>query len=363
MISLFFRYRIHIIAWSAFIFWETFAVWLLFNVSGKPLIYIVHYLIIIGLFYFQSNVLLPFLQKSRARGILILLSFVLFLTVYVFAHLLGDVLLTFMKVVDLKPYYGFNKDFAFRNLYRGIFFMGFSTGYYYLKHYFEERKKSEQLEKEKLLAIISQKDVERQLVITQNAYLKAQINPHFLFNTLDFVYYHIKKQVPLAGEAIIRLSQMMRFALDSDQLQETILLADEIEQVENLIFLNEMRKNGRQMIQITADEEVGELRLIPLVLLTLTENIFKHGKLDDEHTAQISMGIKEDKFYLSTQNSVNAHKKVISHQSGLQNIRERLKYAYQDNFLFKHEQQGDLFLVSLELPVHLLKASVPSAQA
>ncbi|WP_165501733.1 sensor histidine kinase [Pedobacter frigiditerrae] len=234
--------------------------------------------------------------------------------------------------------------------------MGFSTGYYYLKTYLKERKRAENLEKERLEKIIQQQKIEQELVIAQNAFLKAQINPHFLFNTLDFIYHNVNKYSETAGDAVIKLAQMMRFAIDSNEMEQTIYLAYEIEQVENLLYLYQIRKNNDLNIHFAYTDEVKQFRLIPLVVLTLVENIFKHGDISNaEDIAFVNLEVKNDLLIIQAVNLINVNKIKGSNNSGLNNIQKRLNYAYGDKIIFQYQVISNHFKVDIKIPISFLK--------
>lgn len=353
--------RVHILVWVLFIFYEAIIIGILYNFSN-PVTYILHYAINILFFYVHADWAMPWSTKDRLNAIWKLpVIVVVQLCIYVLLHYWADEFLILIKIIKWKGPYKLDSIFLLKNFYRGIYFMGFATGYYYIKTYLKERKKTEELERERLNNIILQQRITQDLVQAQNAFLKAQINPHFLFNTLDFVYHNVNAHSPIAGDAIIRLAQMMRYAIDSEQVD--VRLGEEIEQVENLLYLNQVRKDKPLNLEFSYTEEVKKLHLIPLVLLTLVENIFKHGDLSDEaHQAQLNVAVVEDVFYLETNNLVNPKPSSHSNNSGLLNIKQRLQYAYGEDVDFSYgiEDQNH-FVVRLLIP--LVKLQVPASSA
>ncbi len=348
--------QIHILVWTLFILYETVIVGLLFNIFSRPLTYALHYLIIICFFYLHAQWIFPWLV-SRTKNALLYIPIVFGFEIlgYIVLHYLCDLLLMEIGAVKLIDY-PLNASFAFRNLYRCLYFLGFSTGYYYLEHYLKEKRKTDQLEKERLQAVIREHQVERELARSHNALLQAQINPHFLFNTLDFVYSDIGEKSPRAGEAIICLSQMMRYALEADQGNGFISLKEELFQAESLIQLHRLKSDREINIYLSCTQQAKKIQIIPLVLLTLLENIFKHGYLDSiAHIATINMTVIENVFYLETCNAINDQRHVFSMGSGLDNLRQRLEFAYGPRQVFNYgsDQNGQfktsLSLVSLDL--------------
>lgn len=349
--------KIHIITWAIYIVYESFLIGFLYSQMGHPITYIVHYALNIYLFYFHAHKLLPWALKHKQNVIwLIPLAITVQLVVYAFLLFIIDYSLIDLQIITHVKKIAFTKNFILGALYRSMNFVVFSTGYYFFRNYAKERKRTEELEKQRLNDIIKQQQTEKELVKAHNAFLKAQINPHFLFNTLDFVYHNVNEQSPIAGEAIISLSQMMRYAIDSDKMGEFTLLGDEIEQVENLIYLYQIRKDHQLEISFDYSEAVRSIALIPLILLTLVENIFKHGNLTTPgHSAEITLAVLDDTLYLSTENLIGRASK-LSNNAGLANIEKRLRYAYGPSLSFSYgAEANNHFRVDIGIPLSALK--------
>ncbi len=349
--------KIHFLVWALYMFQESVLTSILSGNYSHPLIYLVHYAVIIVLFYFFGDYSLPWAVKSKTYKFWKILFIVFFqIIIYAYAHYWASLGLIFFKIDANQLHISFDATFVMRNFYRCVVFMMFATGYYFLKTYIAERKKTEALEKQRLEDIIKQQQIAQELIIAQNAFLKAQINPHFLFNTLDFIYHKVNQHSATAGEAVIKLAQMMRFAIDSDQMQETIILSDEIEQVENLVYLYQIRKSSALNIDFIYTEEVKQIQLIPLILLTLMENIFKHADLSDHvDRATLQVTIVEKLLHISCFNLINSKKVVHSNKSGLDNIKKRLYYAYGEEAVFEQTSTPTHFKVEISIPLKPLK--------
>lgn len=244
-----------------------------------------------------------------------------------------------------------NVEMFYRFCYRSFFFISFSCAYYTLLNFLKEREANVILEKQHLIGIIKQQDTQNELNKTINAYLKAQINPHFLFNTLNFIYNHARKTAPLAAEAIMTLSEMMRYAVRSENADSFISLAAEIEQVENLIHLHQLRQNNTLQVVFDYSGITDDVRFIPLVLMTMAENIFKHGNLSKaSKPAMFSISASDGQLFISSENLVNEHKDQSGEGIGLDNIHKRLLHAYNERVVFSHHTDKDgIFHVNLVL--------------
>lgn len=334
-----------------------------FGEFAKPLVYITHYIIIISIFYIHAGITMPWALHNKTTAIWKLPLVVLIeVAAYLLCSYSNDLLLGKWQILPASSVQ-FTSQYASRNGYRALYFMGFSTGYYFLTTYLQERKKTIELERQKFNEIIYRQKAEQELTRAQNAFLKAQINPHFLFNTLDFIYHHILSVSPVAADAVIVLADMMRFAIDADKMGEFITLGDELDQVENLLHLNRLRKNEELPFTLAYSSEVRDIRLIPLVLLTLTENIFKHGNLSIGREASMKIHISDGSLIITTTN-VNNRSGQDGHGTGLINTEKRLKYAYGEAIDFNYELDNDgYFRVFIKVPVDALQHVGPALPA
>ncbi|WP_378982795.1 sensor histidine kinase [Pedobacter lithocola] len=321
--------KYHFIGWAAFLFYEIVIVGFYTGKFGALGTYIFHYFINISIFYIHSVYVLRYGFKNPRQ---IIWRIPLFLILEVSAYLL----IIYAAYVYVNQYTHIitsnqpviNLQFFLGGLFRSVYFIIFGTGYYFLVTFIKERKKTESLEKQRLNNII-------QLAKSENAYLRAQIQPHLLFNTLDFIYQNARDNSPVAAETIIALSGMMRYAVDSKHKEEFIELGDEIDQVENLINLHQLMANHTLQLRFWYDDEIRQERIIPMVLITLVENIFKHGDLTKP--AEITLLINEINIVFETKNAIRKLNSSIKRNgTGIDNIHKRLKYTYGSKATLKY---------------------------
>jgi len=354
LISLFNRLRLkkaHIVIWLIFISYEVLIAAIINERFGELTNYIIHYMVNISLFYIHGDILLPrlFKKKQGVYWLLIILILIEALIYILFVYNLDLILYKYTNIMN-AAYMPSKYSLMAKITWRGLYFILFGTGYYFLNADLSERKVKEKMEKDRLLNIIEQEKIEKNLEIAKNAYLKAQINPHFLFNTLDFIYHDVVQHSPKSAQAVLDLADIMRFALDANHLGEYITLGEEIAQLENLISLHQIRDNGRLQLNLSYKEEVKSLKIIPLVLLTLAENMFKHGNLR-EKAGQMEIFTQDGYLYITTVNLIDKGKQRSGFGSGLANIKGRLEDAYKGKAGFKYTVDGNCFRVQLSIHI------------
>lgn len=352
------KYRYHFLVWALFIFYETVVIGLVSGEFGNPLTYTAHYLLAISLFYLHAIYGMPWAMSSYRNSFWrVPFVFLLEISLFILSSFFIDKLLIAGHFLSSPAPLQLNFLYCLRMLYRGIYFLGFATGYYFFETYINEKKKTGKLERQRLNDIIYRQQSEQELTKAQNAFLRAQIAPHFLFNTLNFIYHNIVKVSPVAADTIITLSDMMRFAIDSDKMGDSVLLEDEIRQVENLLYLNRIRKNNGITVDLNVSEDVLGIKLIPLVLLTLVENIFKHGDINSpEQKASIHLYVNKKQLFIETDNLVGYKKPHERTGFGLSNVQKRLRYAYGSEVEFTHGRDDfNRFKVALAIPIDKLK--------
>ncbi|MBC6109552.1 sensor histidine kinase [Pedobacter fastidiosus] len=183
----------------------------------------------------------------------------------------------------------------------------------------------------------------------QYTFLRAQINPHFLNNTLNFFY---AKSLPLSSElsdGIMTLSQIMHYSLKQDDDDQTVLIDEEIEHIKNVIKINQLRFKHELMIDFEVLGNTGKVSIIPFVLITIVENILKHGDCTDESNhAKILLEIGEDNsISLRTYNKKKESSTELSSGIGMENIKKRLNYYYGSKFNLSIDETETEYSISL----------------
>ncbi|MDY0905124.1 sensor histidine kinase [Pedobacter sp. CFBP9032] len=348
---------LHILIWSIFIGYETIIVGVVFGIFGNPLTYIAHYTIIICYFYLLSIKGLNWaLNGKGSRFFKLPAMLIIAIASYILINFIADNLLIRIGAINHVKRIDLDEGYILKEIYRCIYFTGLATAFYFLSTYLKEREKTVHLERMRLQNIIAEEKMQSSLSKAQNDFLRAQINPHFLFNSLNCVYHNIDNDPDLAKEAIIIVSEIMRYAVEASHNNGLILVNNEVNQARKLAKLHKIRTVGNQFLEIYMDEEAVQYYIIPLVILTLTENIFKHGNLNDlTHEAMISVFMGDDKLHIHSTNKINENPSTGGTNSGLSNIRERLSATYGNGFYFHCETENDTFNVRISIQTQTLK--------
>lgn len=179
--------------------------------------------------------------------------------------------------------------------------------------------------------------------------LRAQINPHFLYNTLDLLYAKALRKDKELSDSIMLLADIMRYSIRPQNEHGYVNLGDEASHLSNLIEINRLRFNGDVNLIFTKEGPLSVIRVIPIVLMTLTENVFKYGVLNDpDCPAEIKLTANQDgQINFQTHNKIRKGPKEISSGIGLKNVMKRLQRAYGNNYSFNVRTQDGFFSVSL----------------
>ena len=182
--------------------------------------------------------------------------------------------------------------------------------------------------------------------------LKSQVQPHFLFNTLNNIYYEAYLESPRTAALIERLSDIMRYFVDESPKQQVSLLA-EIQFLENYIELEKIRLLYEIDFIFTKIDD-PKLTVPPMLLMTFVENIFKHGidKSSSNNLIRIAITEKDNRLTFMTTNSVSSSTiKTGSTGFGLDNLHKRLVLLYHKDFELQTSNDGKLFRASLNIPL------------
>lgn len=195
------------------------------------------------------------------------------------------------------------------------------------------------------------KETEKEKLSAQIASLKSQINPHFLFNTLNNIYATAIDTSPKAADMVDKLSEMMRYTMKDTQ-QDFVLLEDEINYINNFIELQKLRLDRSVKLEYNGLENIPELQIAPMLLIPFIENAFKHGVNSEQKShIKIEFAINKTELQLTVVNNKVRVQKDISERSGLgiNNTWHRLNLIYPSKHLLVINDREKEFSVSLHI--------------
>jgi sensor histidine kinase YesM len=332
---------LHLAIWAGFAIYEQAVLLFTTPWAFEPLPIGLNYLLNALLFYANSLLLLPHLLARRrylayAGAVLLLLGS--------YALLRSLLFLWLVPVLGLPvvPVLGSAHTFWLVSSYRGSFFLFVSIGYWFARN--AVALETQKRQQEHLLRV-----TERNLIESQLAFLKSQISPHFLFNTLNFLYAQVYPHSRPASTGILLLSDIMRYALQEEG-NSKVMLTQEVHHLHNYISLNQLRFNNELQIIF---EEMGNFQfslILPLVLITFVENCFKHGELTNAADPLcISLAVSHNQLRFHTYNRKRHGPKERTSGIGLANTRRRLALAYPDRHELLLRDEPDYYSCTLTI--------------
>lgn len=181
--------------------------------------------------------------------------------------------------------------------------------------------------------------------------LKSQIHPHFFFNTLNTIYALSHSDVPQSQEALLKLSKMMRFAMNEEN-REKVYLEEEIGFIKNYLDLMKHRLPNNVDFKGDILEVKSNLEIVPMILLTFIENCFKHGITAKENCRIIiETQLNGSTFILKTENGIFENKvnSLDSSGIGIDNTIKRLSILYPKNYTYKTRQEDRKYYCELQI--------------
>lgn len=295
----------------------------------------VHLFSLLVISYLNYFFFLPQLVKTRRVG-RYLLTFVPVFLVLSYLMLKGKQAMLECFTSDDWMY---SIRFALNVFVSSFFVTAFVGLIKFMEDYFELESRSRELENRQLTSELR--------------FLKAQVNPHFLFNTLNNLYYLALNQSDQTPEVIAKLSGMMRYMIHESNAEQ-VPLTREVEYMENYLDLEKLRLNEEIPITFAVDGNIASTRITPLILITFLENAFKHGIGNATGNSWITVSLRVDDgvLHYKVANSVVNHKdKTVREASGLglANVRRRLDLSYPDRYELHVTEDAERYSIHLEI--------------
>ena len=347
--KLFLQVIIHIAAWSCFLMLPL----ILFPRPKEPgllseqvfnLYYVVMNVFYISFYYFNSGFLIPRLlerKKYIEYTVIIILLLVFFgMLPRLYQHIAGDLLKIPSAIRQNRP----------RNTRPPILSPGaisifllvfiFSTGMNIVNQWLRSERRSKQIENEKLSAELS--------------FLKAQINPHFLFNTLNNIYALAEDRSEQTAPAVMKLSSIMRYVL-TEARNDLVALDKEIQFISDYIELQKMRSTNKTLVSFVVRGDTAGRYVTPLIFLPFIENAFKYGISTREMSPiEILLEINDQfiRFRVRNNKHINTSARIADNTGiGIQNTRRRLELLFPNRYALDIADERLSYMVNLKLNI------------
>jgi two-component system, LytTR family, sensor kinase len=288
----------------------------------------------LSLFYLNYLVLIPnFLDKKRYGVYAISIIFTLIL------YGLGKygVALIFKQHVLMRPkeeVIGFGAFFL-TTTFTNLFFLFLSTVLKFTVDWFLNER--------------IQRDLENQRLSAELAFLKSQINPHFLFNSLNSIYSLAYQRSETTPEAILKLSEIMRYMLYECN-DNKVDLVKELQYLQNYIDLQKIRFGDKAFIDFKIVGKIENQQIVPLLLIAFIENGFKHGVANNPLTPiRLLIDVDEGHLHFYMQNKKHTNNRDEMGGIGLNNVKRRLNLLYPGKYNLEINDETDTYTVELSL--------------
>jgi two-component system, LytTR family, sensor kinase len=351
------KYRIHIIIWFIYIFYyllfysistnTNINIALIFKVLLSNIFYAIT-------FYFSSEIVFPLLLKNLNMRIIkflssificLLLTFILVLIKLFLFRFASNTIIPTLGKVDIR------EEFVL-HFWNNQIYIFYALGYHFAQRVIQQQKeltkKDLELAEEKAKTAILEKEKSQ----AELAFLRSQINPHFMFNTLNMIYNRVRKANKEAGEIVIEFANMMRYATSTKLQADEVDVRGELDFVKEYLNIHKLR--FRNAIYIDYDEEGYMLshRIVPMVLITLVENAVKHGSIDDPNFPLIiRASLIDDYFSFMVHNLKNLKPSDLDQKGntgvGIVNIEKRLAAVYKNGgYSLEKEETDEDYIVT-----------------
>ena len=228
----------------------------------------------------------------------------------------------------------------FDNTLVSILVVGFNAAIKLTVKWQDEERKNKELEKEKLQ--------------TELAFLKNQVSPHFFMNTLNNIHALIDINSEDAKESVIKLSKLMRYLLyDSEEGKTT--LAKEIEFIKSYVDLMKLRFTSKVAVKLSFSETLPNLEIPPMLFTSLLENAFKHGiSYQKESFIELAMNADKEFLYFRIKNSKKDGVNGLDEPGGigLENLKKRLQLIYPNTYSLNQKEDKETYEINTKLPIN-----------
>ena len=329
------------IFWHAF-FWVAMVSFFLFIASANTkltveellIVFVLYAVINISLFYLNFLVLIPRFLNKKQYGIY---AIAILTSIVIYGFGKYGVALIFKQVVLSRSkgeVIGFG-HFFLSTVFTSLVFLFLSTALKFTVDWFLNER--------------IQRDLENQRLSAELAFLKSQINPHFLFNSLNSIYSLAYQRSETTPEAILKLSEIMRYMLYECN-DNKVDLVKELQYLHSYIDLQKIRFGSKAFINFKVEGNILNQQIVPLLLIAFIENGFKHGVASNPQTPiRLLIDVDEAHLHFYMQNKKHTNNRDASGGIGLNNVKRRLDLLYPGKYNLDIRDETDTYTVELSL--------------
>jgi LytS/YehU family sensor histidine kinase len=206
-----------------------------------------------------------------------------------------------------------------------------TTALFLIRNWYENEKYTHELE---------QKNTTSELTL-----LRAQLQPHFLFNNLNTIYFLMEKNPLLAKEMMIWSADVLSHQLYNAR-KDKVLLKEELDSLEKFLKIQRVRHEDFLDLKYSFPANAGISKIAPMILFTFVENAFKHGQRESGYSIDITLEVAEPNLYLKVINTIG-DKREGNHGVGLENVKRRLALLYPGKHILRVEESTETYTVNL----------------
>lgn len=199
--------------------------------------------------------------------------------------------------------------------------------------------------------IISRQEIEAEKNKAELSLYKAQINPHFLFNTLNTLYALVLSGSDKTESAFVKFSGILRYMYSQNE-SELIPAGDELDYISQYVDLQKLRLNHHTNVSLKIDASSNKILIPPMILITFVENAFKYGTSSDtDCNINIKININEEELLFESENAVMRRPEGDKSGIGISNCRKRLELLYPNKYRLNYGESGGIYRVRLSIDI------------
>lgn len=197
--------------------------------------------------------------------------------------------------------------------------------------------------------ILAKQEIEARKDKAELALYKSQINPHFLFNTLNTLYALVLCQSKHTESAFMNFSNILRYTY-SQVGEDLVPIGQELDYIQQYVDLQKLRLNKHTQIHLSTEVDEPEKRIPPMILITFVENTFKYGTSSEiDCDIFITVSLHEGRLVFDTQNRIMREREEEDTAVGIENCRKRLELLFKDRYQLTYQKEDDIYTTHLTL--------------